>query len=127
MYKYVKVIPVELQTPTHWNMIGGALPPRRMCYRPAVFFRHLSLIALSFPHRKIRHALHKFYYLIFLLFRSCVSLKLRKTESVCTAHEILLCYRVKEDEHWRVRWHIMERREMRRGFWWGNQIKSLER
>jgi hypothetical protein len=27
--------------------------PRRLCYRPAVFFRHIRLTALSFPQGKI--------------------------------------------------------------------------
>jgi hypothetical protein len=30
----------------------AALPPRRLCYRPAVFFCHTGLNALSFPQEK---------------------------------------------------------------------------
>jgi hypothetical protein len=31
----------------HWKLMG-----RSMCYRPAVFFRHFRLIALSFLQEK---------------------------------------------------------------------------
>lgn len=34
-------------------------PPRRLCYRPAAFFRHSHLIALSFPKRIIQRAFQK--------------------------------------------------------------------
>ena len=34
------------------------------CYRPAVFFRHTFLIALSFPHGKIRRVFNTLYFLI---------------------------------------------------------------
>jgi hypothetical protein len=36
----------------------AAWQPRHLCYRPAVFFRHLRLIALSFPQGKIQCAVH---------------------------------------------------------------------
>ena len=38
---------------------GAARPPRRLCYRPAVFFRHLRLTALSFSLAKIWRAFKK--------------------------------------------------------------------
>ena len=39
---------VEIQTPKHEVLIGRWVTARRLCYRPAVFFRHLCLIAPSF-------------------------------------------------------------------------------
>jgi hypothetical protein len=38
---------------------AAASPPRRLCYRPAVFFRQLRLTALSFPQEKIRLSFQK--------------------------------------------------------------------
>jgi hypothetical protein len=51
--------PVEIQTPPHWEWSAAELTPQHLCFRPAVFFRHLYLIALSFPQRKIRRVLQK--------------------------------------------------------------------
>ena len=45
----------ELQHAGTWS--APAWPPCRLCYRPAVFFRHVHLIALSFRPRHIRSAL----------------------------------------------------------------------
>jgi hypothetical protein len=42
-----------------------ALVIRRLCYRPTIFFRLLSLIALSFPHGKIRRACPKYNFIFF--------------------------------------------------------------
>jgi hypothetical protein len=60
---YIQGTPVEIQAPTHWNLICGSDHPRRLYYRPGVFFRHLHLIALSFPHGSSRRAFQKCYYL----------------------------------------------------------------
>jgi hypothetical protein len=49
-----------------------------LCYRPAVFFRNLSLIALSLPQAKIRRAFKKCYCFKVLIFLSRVDLKFRK-------------------------------------------------
>ena len=48
-----------------------ALVLLRLCYRPTAFFRHLRLIALLFPHGKIRRAFPKciFYFnFLFIVF-----------------------------------------------------------
>jgi hypothetical protein len=45
-----------------WTPSVAAWPPRRLCYHPAVFFRHLRLTALSFPHEKIRRAFQTRYF-----------------------------------------------------------------
>jgi hypothetical protein len=40
----------------------AARPPSRLCYSPTVFFRHISLISLSFPQgEKNRRAFQKRY------------------------------------------------------------------
>jgi hypothetical protein len=36
------------------TLSDAAWPPRRLCYRPVVFFRHLHPVSLSFRQRKIR-------------------------------------------------------------------------
>jgi hypothetical protein len=61
----------------------AAWKPRRLCYRPAVFLRHLRITAPSFSHGKILYAFQKHYFIFFTLF-NCVSLKLRKSGSVFT-------------------------------------------
>ena len=58
------------------NLSGGTGPPRRLCCRPSVFFRHLRLIALSLPHGKIWWGLQRCYYLIFQLLNNGFSLRL---------------------------------------------------
>ena len=40
-------------------------PAGRLCYCSAVFFRHLSLIAVSFTQAKIRGVFKKFYFFYF--------------------------------------------------------------
>jgi hypothetical protein len=65
-----------------WNPNSNALEQDRpqhdlthlICYRPAIFFRHLFLVPLSFPHRKLWRILKIIIISIFLL------LKLRKSE-----------------------------------------------
>jgi hypothetical protein len=63
MSAYTAVSPVEIQTPTHWNLMGYSVTPapfpRRLCYRPAVFVRQLRPNALSFSQGKIRRAFEK--------------------------------------------------------------------
>jgi hypothetical protein len=53
--------PVQVHIQTHWKLIGCSL-----CHRPAIFFRHIRLIALLLPQGEIRRALQKcflvFYY-----------------------------------------------------------------
>ena len=38
----------EIDTSRYWNLIGHSMLVRRLCYRPAVFFRHLRPISLKF-------------------------------------------------------------------------------
>jgi len=54
-------------------------PPERLCYRLAVVFRHILLIALSFFDEKLRRLFPKWYYLDFSTIKkfACV-LRLRK-------------------------------------------------
>jgi hypothetical protein len=44
---------------------AAARPPSRLCHSPTVFFRHISLISLSFPQGKNRRAFQKRYKLDF--------------------------------------------------------------
>jgi hypothetical protein len=64
MSAYMEVSPLEIRTPTHWNLMGYSVTPapfpRRLCYRPAVFFHQLRPIALSFSQGKIRRAFEKY-------------------------------------------------------------------
>ena len=53
-----------------WSV--AAWPPRRLCYRPAVFFCHIRLTALSFPHGKKFGARFKKLF-FFYFFKNCVS------------------------------------------------------
>jgi hypothetical protein len=92
---YSKGSPVEIQTPTHWNLIGRRRPPRHLCYRPAVFFSHLRLSTLSFPQGEIRHAVQKYYYFIFffLLFKTCgIWIYVSRRVSVCLYNRCSLFY-----------------------------------
>jgi len=55
---------------------AAAWPPRQLCYRPAVFFRH-PLITLSLPQEKIRNEFQECYFFNFIV---CWFLKLGKSE-----------------------------------------------
>ena len=57
LYWCVQGSPAETQNPTHWNTIGHSTTAYCLCYCPAVLFRHICLIALSFTYGKIGHAL----------------------------------------------------------------------
>jgi hypothetical protein len=62
-------VPDEIQTPTCWNLIGRSMTARPHCYRPAVFFRQLHLIALSFQQgNKIGSRFKNISLIFFLLF-----------------------------------------------------------
>jgi hypothetical protein len=58
----IKGRPVEMQTPTHWNLIGHSMTAPHLRYRPAVFFRHLCHIALPFPQGKTRRVSKMIFY-----------------------------------------------------------------
>ena len=64
MPAYMEMSPIEIQTPTQWNLKGYNVPPvpfpRRLCYRPAVFFSQLRPVALSFSQGKILRAFEKY-------------------------------------------------------------------
>jgi hypothetical protein len=56
---------------------SSAHPPRRLCYRPSVFFFQLRLTALSFLQGTFRVALKKIlFFFLLLIFEICVTLKL---------------------------------------------------
>jgi hypothetical protein len=56
-------------SPAHWELIGRSpWPPRRLLYRPAVFFRHVRLNALTLPQANGRSGFQKCYYFCFLHF-----------------------------------------------------------
>jgi hypothetical protein len=40
---------VYIQIPNHWNLNGRSIKPRRLCYRPAIFFHHFRPTVLSLP------------------------------------------------------------------------------
>ena len=73
----------QLKTPNSSTMEtpAAAWPPRRLCYRPAVFVCYLSPIALSFSQGKIRRAFKNvtmlFYFIYFL---NCLTLKFRNVK-----------------------------------------------
>jgi hypothetical protein len=41
--------------------LAAARPHRRVCYRPAIFFRHIRAFAFSFPKEKFGSLLKKSY------------------------------------------------------------------
>jgi hypothetical protein len=45
----IQGIPVEIQTPTQWNVTGHST----IVPMPVLFFRHLRLITLSLPQERI--------------------------------------------------------------------------
>jgi hypothetical protein len=68
-----KAIQLRFKLPTHCNLIGRSVTTQPLCYRPAVFSRHLRLIVLSLPQRKIRRTFQKRYFLFFTLSKKRVS------------------------------------------------------
>jgi hypothetical protein len=50
------------ELPTYLNTTGHSMTAHRLCYRPAVFFRHHRLTTLSLPQRKIRRTFQKCYF-----------------------------------------------------------------
>lgn len=54
--QYIQRNGLEIRLPAHWNLNGHSMMPPRMCCRPALFFRQLRLIVVSFPRGKIRCA-----------------------------------------------------------------------
>jgi hypothetical protein len=57
---YIKESPVEIESSKRGNLAGRSMVARRMCYRPAVFFRYLRLIVLSVLQGKIRVTFFRF-------------------------------------------------------------------
>jgi hypothetical protein len=55
---YMQPIPVEIQKST------AARPPNRLIHRPAVFFRHLCLIAFSIPYKCFKNNNFHFLYIL---------------------------------------------------------------
>jgi hypothetical protein len=53
----------KLQHTGTWS--GTAWPPGRLCYRPAVFFQCIRLIALSFPQQKFKNSVSSIHYFLF--------------------------------------------------------------
>jgi hypothetical protein len=62
---------------THWNLIGRSKTVPQLCYRPAVFVRHLRLIVFSVPQGTSLSMFQKCYLNCFT-FSNCESLKLHK-------------------------------------------------
>jgi hypothetical protein len=67
----------QLQHTETWS--ASAWPFCRQCYRPAIFIRHLRLIALSFPYGKIWRAFYKLHYFnfVFTIFKIAYGWKSR--------------------------------------------------
>jgi len=64
---YIQGSDAEIQVRTQRTMIGRRMTAHRPCYRPAVFFSHLRLIALPFPRGNKRHfkkILPQFFYFL---------------------------------------------------------------
>jgi hypothetical protein len=57
--------PVEIQTAIQWKLIGHSMTACRLCYRPAAFFCHICIIAISFPQGKIWHIFKKYYQFLY--------------------------------------------------------------
>jgi hypothetical protein len=77
VYKRVR-LKCELQHIETWRI--AVRPPRRVYHRPAIFFRHIRIIALSFPQGKFRRTLKKFYVFLFFILENVLSLKLHNLE-----------------------------------------------
>jgi len=75
----------KLQHTGIWS--AAAWPPLHLCYHPAVFFRHLRVIALSLPQVKIRSTIHNFTFWSLKL----RTLELRKPGAVCNAVRLGTC------------------------------------
>jgi len=52
MHKWVQLRSALKHSP---NWMAATWPSRHLCYRPAVFFRHLRDVALSLPQGNIQH------------------------------------------------------------------------
>jgi hypothetical protein len=77
--KYVRIykrVPLKTKLQHTGTLSGAAWPPHRLCYRPAGFFRHIHLPALSFQWGKSWSVSKKFNNLTILY-----SLKLHKSET----------------------------------------------
>jgi hypothetical protein len=84
MYETVQLTS-KLQPTGAWQT--AAWPPRRMCYRPPVFFRHLHLVTLSLPQGKKICAFQKCYPTFFYLCRiACLKLRNLKLHSGCVCN-----------------------------------------
>ena len=55
IYTNIQKTPTEIQVSKHWNPSGV------LRHRPAVFFQHIRLTAISFPQENIRRVFHKSY------------------------------------------------------------------
>jgi len=64
--------------PAHWNVTGSRMTARCLCYRPAVFFRHLHVIRLSCREENLSVLLQSVIIQNIFTFQYCVRLKLRK-------------------------------------------------
>jgi len=62
---HIERSPADIKIPAHWQLIGRNMTLR---YRPAVFFPHPHLIALSFTQGKIRCAFQKHCFSFWTLF-----------------------------------------------------------
>jgi hypothetical protein len=70
-YRHIKLSPGEIQTPAHWNLIGGNMADP-LCYSPAVFFRYLRFIPRSFAQVKNSALVEKHvrFLILFTLFKN---------------------------------------------------------
>jgi hypothetical protein len=65
---FTQGVQLKYKLPTHLNLIGHSMTAPPPVYHPAVFFRHLRLTAISFPHGKIRRAFQKRYFRVFIFY-----------------------------------------------------------
>ena len=78
-YMHTQARPSEIQTPAHWNFIGRSRTGHRRLSVFAYQYSSATFVSLRFHNRKEKLA--RFSTNVFFLY--CVSLELRKSESVC--------------------------------------------
>ena len=84
--------------------LEAAWPPRCLCYRPAVFFRHLRAITLSYCEESFGVLLKKCYYFKYIyLLKNWVRLKfpnLKLLQSCSVCSDIRLCWLFNDGINW---------------------------
>jgi hypothetical protein len=77
LYMYIEGSRSEIQSPTHWNVIGRNMTAPPHVWLPSSILPPAWCNCAFIPGRKISVRVNKCYYFSFLLCRNCVILKLR--------------------------------------------------